>query len=470
MVLFVVSQALDSRNLAYLTVTGFIHKLDEERNATTEIDRNLEPNQVSIHEEEQITPTRLRVDAEVDSVIQSTLSVHAQSDQVLEEKSTRTDEDSLGSSVHQSKSPGRNSKSRGVESDIVREHPSTRLNSDTPSQARNSSLQAQPDDQRITSGSALQSREQNLTAVLDEVWESRSNRTSCLEGNRPANFPLVSGDGFRCLADAILDETTNKVLTPAVGDLECGTRPLIVFVKADFLQTFFGEYYPRMPCKYVLVSHNSDYGITEGMLKYLGDVDSKLVHWYAQNTKVLHANLTAIPIGITNRYHAKITAETYMNVRQKLQKTSDKHDNPLVVLNFTPRRGTERQALLNMFQNKSWAFVQPFASKKKGTVQGEAAFSWLLDIARYKFALSPPGNGLDCHRTWELLLVGVIPVVKSNSLDAMYKDLPVLIVEDWAEVTEARLQEYWLQHGSALHEALSPALTQRYWMKRMLLH
>ena len=53
---------------------------------------------------------------------------------------------------------------------------------------------------------------------------------------------------------------------------------------------------------------------------------------------------------------------------------------------------------------------------------------------QYQFALSPRGNGLDCHRTWELLLAGVIVITKTSPLDDMYKDLPIVILQDWNEL------------------------------------
>jgi hypothetical protein len=53
---------------------------------------------------------------------------------------------------------------------------------------------------------------------------------------------------------------------------------------------------------------------------------------------------------------------------------------------------------------------------------------------------SPRGNGEDCHRTWEALVLGCIPIVKSSPLDPLYDDLPVLIVKDWKDITEDMLK------------------------------
>lgn len=46
---------------------------------------------------------------------------------------------------------------------------------------------------------------------------------------------------------------------------------------------------------------------------------------------------------------------------------------------------------------------------------------------------------MDCHRTWEALILGAIPIVRGRQFDAMFADLPVLIVDSWEDVTELKL-------------------------------
>ena len=71
--------------------------------------------------------------------------------------------------------------------------------------------------------------------------------------------------------------------------------------------------------------------------------------------------------------------------------------------------------------------------------------SYLEDLASSYFVLSPRGHGLDCHRTWEALYMGAIPIVKSSGMDALFSDLPVLIVKDWSEITESFLLKKWAE-------------------------
>ena len=60
----------------------------------------------------------------------------------------------------------------------------------------------------------------------------------------------------------------------------------------------------------------------------------------------------------------------------------------------------------------------------------------------HKFVLSPPGNGIDCHRTWESLYVGCIPIVIKNYIYDNFKNLPLLQVNDYSEVTSELLSSF----------------------------
>jgi hypothetical protein len=65
---------------------------------------------------------------------------------------------------------------------------------------------------------------------------------------------------------------------------------------------------------------------------------------------------------------------------------------------------------------------------------------YLRSIADHFHILSPPGNGIDCHRTWEALYVNRVPVLLRAPHTTMYEDLPVLLVDRWEEITEEFLR------------------------------
>lgn len=51
-----------------------------------------------------------------------------------------------------------------------------------------------------------------------------------------------------------------------------------------------------------------------------------------------------------------------------------------------------------------------------------------------KFVISPPGNGPDCHRTWEALYLGAVPIVLKSYWPFPAHDLPIISVRTWNEI------------------------------------
>ncbi len=83
-------------------------------------------------------------------------------------------------------------------------------------------------------------------------------------------------------------------------------------------------------------------------------------------------------------------------------------------------------------------------------------------MTQYAFVLSPPGGGYDCHRTWEALILGSIPIIKSSALDPIFADLPVLIVKNWTDVNATLLRTTRDKFASRTFPR--EKLTLQYWM------
>lgn len=87
---------------------------------------------------------------------------------------------------------------------------------------------------------------------------------------------------------------------------------------------------------------------------------------------------------------------------------------------------------------------------------------------QYAFSISPHGNGLDCHRTWEDLILGCIVIVKTSPLDRMYEGLPVVIINDWDEVTQQNLEIWLEQYQDAFTSPyFREKLTLNYWLSKI---
>ena len=62
----------------------------------------------------------------------------------------------------------------------------------------------------------------------------------------------------------------------------------------------------------------------------------------------------------------------------------------------------------------------------------------------YKFVISPEGNGIDCHRHYEALIAGCIPIIERNLLtEEKYKGLPILYTTDYKEINENYLNKVY---------------------------
>lgn len=243
---------------------------------------------------------------------------------------------------------------------------------------------------------------------------------------RVGSNPYISGDDFRKLGNFIFDET--QLFDPNLvkkGD--------IVFVRTEpsikNLIIFFKFFHPRIKEPYILITHNGDDNVPGQFKAYLND--EKLFTWFGQNANVVdHPKFISIPIGFQNRHYQN----NYVEIIDQLNWLKiNQQKIYLLSLNFDINTNAViRKPVYDFFKDKSYCYH---------VIQKKLNYEYLMDVAKSKFIISPHGNGLDCHRTWEALCLGTFPVVKTSTLDSLYQDLPVVIVNDWQEVTQDFLEQ-----------------------------
>ena len=151
----------------------------------------------------------------------------------------------------------------------------------------------------------------------------------------------------------------------------------------------------------------------------------------------------------------------------------------LVLINFdktTDGSGLRSQIWKDMCDaNRSLSFAECYT--KPGGVDISALPSIYPRNRQYPFWLSPRGGGIDCHRTWEALYLDIIPIVWNTSLNVLYDDLPVLIIDDHRTLTQEYLRDK-LQELTARKFAQSSSKTiykyeklrNAYWRRLILKH
>lgn len=194
---------------------------------------------------------------------------------------------------------------------------------------------------------------------------------------------------------------------------------------------FFGckskiDYISRLPssCSRIL-THNGDLPVTDDALRLFHNLTS----WFGQNIMTIDSRCIALPIGLENDY-----VEGSIDKKKLLFAYMQKHQVPsrLAYLNCnTKTYKADREDAYSKIKNCTKVMHR--------TISNEQYYSDILD---HDFIICPRGNGLDCHRNWEVLYLNRYPVMKRyHGLELVYKDLPVVFVDDWEEVTEDLLNK-----------------------------
>lgn len=106
-----------------------------------------------------------------------------------------------------------------------------------------------------------------------------------------------------------------------------------------------------------------------------------------------------------------------------------------------------RGSIRDIFNGKEFVTVSP----KLGYEE------YLQAIKSHKFVLCPSGNGIESARNWETLYMKRVPVFKRHPyLEEMFKDFPVLFIDEWEEITEELLENNEYLYLQAQH--IDPAL------------
>ncbi len=238
-----------------------------------------------------------------------------------------------------------------------------------------------------------------------------------------------------------------------------------VFVKTDELSYFKKKVLPNIRSPFVLVTGDSDLGIAnhKDILE-----NEFLLHWFAQNKNLSSKKITSLPIGVN--YSTLIFEDSMGEKKQKVSKQEKNLENirrkklkpTLKVfanfhLNITSKRRKELYELL--VNNKNMIFQK---EKMPRTIMWE-------EQKKYAFCFSPIGNGLDCHRTWESLILGQIPVVeKTNTpLDELHKKFPIVIIQDPSEITEKNLKRWYKNYSKKFTSEMRYKLTNDYWKRKI---
>ena len=236
----------------------------------------------------------------------------------------------------------------------------------------------------------------------------------------------ISSYPYLC-PDTYLAQCEKVILTPSdlkkfIG--ENSNNYKTVYLVGDLIDQFI-EAREQIPNIETLVIGESDVTQREQNL-------SKL---YLKVGKIFSNNLVGksdrcfpVPLGIERQAYR--SAGRVRNFQKKYEiKISDRTIPFLIAWNDATN--AKRPIYRAEFQNHSDSLV----------INQRVAASTIHKLMRKTmFVPSPAGNGIDCHRTWEALYLGAVPVVLRSEYFGE-SNWPVLVVDSWSELLEKKSNE-----------------------------
>jgi hypothetical protein len=177
---------------------------------------------------------------------------------------------------------------------------------------------------------------------------------------------------------------------------------------------------------YTLVLHNGDDRVLPGELKQL---EARFRKIYAVNLMSRGEKSTPIPIGLENKSYFNNGVPSDFRKLISLGLSAPQERTNLLLHSFslhTNRAERELCSSVGVKLRSKW-------------LENASPIEYRRALANSRFVLSPAGNGYDCHRTWEAMYLGAIPIVRKIHWPFVDLPLPVLVIEEWDELLEINL-------------------------------
>lgn len=289
--------------------------------------------------------------------------------------------------------------------------------------------------------------EQGIKLVLRES-KRRLERESYL--SRESSFPFVSADTFRTLGDLVIEDG-RAIYRPQ------NFRRRIIFCDSSSFRgtekewtdnpnlTLLRRTLECLEVPPIVLIHNGD-SIPQPQLL---DEIAEAAEWvFASNLIHARAKCTAVPVGLENRFRNRNGVLRDFLTTMESQGISDRPIWLFASFNVATNsaaRGPLRDALSRSSHGFPARRLTPQQYRRM--------------VTKSKFVLSPPGNGPDCHRTWEAMYLGAVPVVLEGFIATeLAQGLPLIVVPDYSDflgLSENALGKLYAEaRGKSLRKAM----------------
>jgi hypothetical protein len=297
--------------------------------------------------------------------------------------------------------------------------------------------------------------------VVDKLWffydvlfKNRLIEISSPDLSPVNNF--VSGNFFKNLSDVIIDNKRiwelEKDLTSEL-EVDLKSENIIYFVEmARTDPQIFNKFSERIKPASKVIFHNGD----QLSIFNLERLRNRSIRIFAVNS-INNENVVALPIGLENiELNTNGKVNEFLEI-EALRKVNSSERDIFVCANFRLRTNyAERINILKTISEPRIVKFFWFKSPKS-----------IHDIYKKSlFVISPPGNGFDCHRTWEAIYSGAIPIVLRSKIDQeLIKNLPILALNDYSEINNYTIPDLKALYDLIWKNSNLEKIASSYWAK-----
>ena len=174
-------------------------------------------------------------------------------------------------------------------------------------------------------------------------------------------------------------------------------------------------------------------------------IPENVVKWFTVNPLIEEDRIQGIPLGIGKDASCDIFETKTYDIDDKIN---------IAYVNWqdhTLERSQIKQAFLDF--NPYWATI---------VLETKDYKDYLDDLSKHILVMCPAGNGTDCYRILESIYLGCIPIVKRSPVSNYLEGLPMLVVDDWDEISQAFLKDKYAEIITSSEYSLNKAKLS-YW-------
>jgi len=264
--------------------------------------------------------------------------------------------------------------------------------------------------------------------VVGGLWRPVKRRaeqeliSELMQGRYPS-FPFISPDTFRALCDVVIESNQVTRRSPMAArsviffDLAEIEGAETQFDDAPSLKLLNTQLEALSEPPVVIMSHG-DLLPSQSLLTEIADRCARL---FSINLVDETEKIRAIPLGLENL--SRNTNGRLKDYFGSLDSPSETPRTRDVFTAFEPDNNPSvRGPLLELLRSSRFGW----SPRRMGPEQYRQA------VCESLFVLSPPGRGLDCHRTWEAIYLGAVPVVLEGTLSPeLLRNLPIHSVSSY---------------------------------------